>query len=319
MSQEVAQAVLKALDAEDANVLRAGCLMAGLTGLAEAERALIKALSHKVWQVKAEAARALGLLGSKGAVPFLRRLLKASDGELRQKMLAAAASREKAPAEGSDDEHPEVLRQAAIALNRINPNATQDALLAALASDQASLLSAAMAGLANLESEAGRERMVELLGHSDPGLRRAAAACLGRLRESSAVGKLVELLGDGDAGVRKEALIALNHIKDVRALGQMGDAMEDKDPEVRRVAAIALGNTRMDKPELVDPLVAGLRDRQAEVRKACLSALANMKAGEALEAAAALLADTSEDVARQAAITVTVLEQARERPEYKAG
>ncbi len=318
MNQDMTQPVLKALEAEEANILRAGCLMAGQQEIYEAERPLIKALGHKAWQVKAEAARALGRLGSKGAVPYLRRLLKASEGELRQKMLAAAASREKAPAEGSDDEHPEVQRQAAIALNRINPKTTQDALLAALASDQASLLSAAMLGLANLEAEAGRERMVELLGHADPGLRRAAAACLGRLREPAAVEKLVELLADDDAGVRKEALIALNHIKDVRALGQMCEALRDQNPEVRRVAAIALGNTRMDRPDLVEPLVTGLRDRQAAVRKACLSALANLKAGEALEAAAALLADTNEEVSRQAAITVTVLEQARERPEYKS-
>lgn len=317
MSEQVNDSVLKALDSEDANVLKAACLMAGQLDIKEAERGLLKALGHKAWQVKEAAAKALGLMGAKSAVPYLRRLLKASESDLRQKMLIAAANRATVLPEGSDEEHPQVLRAAAVALNRLNPDVTQSALQAALASDQASLLSAAMAGLANLEAQPGRERMVELLSNPDAGIRRAAAACLGRLRETAALSGLVGLLQDGESGVRKEALIALNHIKDRRALGAMCDAMADSDAEVRRVAAIALGNTRMDKPELTAPLVVGLRDRSAEVRKACLSALANMKASGALKEIAGLLADNSEDVSHQAALTVATLEQALERPEYK--
>lgn len=317
MSDNVTQIVLESLDSEDPNILRAACHMAAVLNLAQAERGLLKALGHKAWQVQAEAARALGRIKAAGALPYLRRLLKASDAEMRSKMLAAAAGKGKPPSDDSDETHPEVAYAAAVALNQLSPQITQDALLAALGSDQANLLSAAMVGLANLESPVGNERMVELLDNPDAAIKRAAAACLGKLREKSAVPKLVELLQDAEASVRKEALIALNHIKDRRALGALGDCLADHDAEVRRVAAIALGNTRLRQEELVQPLVKGLQDRDAKVRKACLSALANLKAAEALEAAAGLLKDSHEEVAHQAGITVVLLGQARERPDYE--
>lgn len=60
----------------------------------------------------------------------------------------------------------------------------------------------------------------------------------------------------------------------------------------------------------------GLGDREPSVRQACLSALANLKAASALEDAAALLGDTHETVARQAAVTAVALATAHERPDY---
>jgi len=109
MAADLEKVVLDALDSEDPNLLRAACYLAGEMGLERAERGLIKALGHKAWQVQAEAARALGRIGSKGALPFLRRLLKASEGDLRQKVLAAAGAK---PGAGDDSEEtrPEVLR-----------------------------------------------------------------------------------------------------------------------------------------------------------------------------------------------------------------
>lgn len=317
MAPDMDTVILETLDKEDPNLVRAACLMSGLRGLAQAERGLLKALGNKAWQVQAEAAKALGLLNSKGAVPFLRRMLKASDADLRQKMLTAAAEQGKAAAEPPAEEaHPEARRAAAVALNRIEPHITQDALLAALGADQPALLGAAMAGLANLEAPVGRERMVELLGHADAGVRRTAAACLGRLREAQAVPGLLALLGDADKEARKEAAIALNHIKDRRAIEPLAQCLDDADPEVRRVAAIALGNTKSRQPLLVQSLVRGLADREPKVRLACLSALANLRAASALEEVAPLLADTHEAVARQAAVTLSALGQARERPDY---
>lgn len=317
MAPDLDTTILETLDKEDPNLVRAACILAGLRGLAQAERGLLKALGHKAWQVQAEAAKALGLIGSKGAVPYLRRVLKASDADLRQKMLTAAADTGKAAAEPSGDEaHPEVRRAAAVALNRVEPGITQDALLAALGAEQPALLGAAMAGLANLEAPVGRTRMVELLGHADPGVRRNAAACLGRLRESKALAGLLALVNDPDKEVRKEAAIALNHIKDRQGIGPLASLMDDGEAEVRRVAAIALGNTKSREPILVQALMRGLGDHEAAVRQASLSALANLKAHGALDAAAALLGDTHEAVARQAAVTVSALALARERPDY---
>ncbi len=316
MADDLDKVILESLEKDDPNLLRAACIMSGLRRIDAAERGLIKALGHKAWQVQAEAARALGLIGSKGAAPFLKRLLKASDADLRQKLLAAAAGG-KADPEAKDEAPPELRRAVAVAINRLDPKAAEEALLAALASDNVNLMGAAMAGLANLEAQAGRERMIELLAHAEAAVRRAAATGLGKLAESKAVPGLVKLLDDPDAEVRREAVIALNHIKDKGALPALAAALEDPDAQVRRVAAIALGNTRLRQAPLVQALIRGLADREPGVRQACLTALANLKAGEALEAAAALLGDTHEAVARQAAVAAVALEQVRTRPDYE--
>ncbi len=316
MAEQLETVVLESLDKEDPNIVRAACMLAGLLGLAPAERGLLKALGHQAWQVQAAAAEALGKIGSQGAVPFLRRLLKASEADLRQKVLAAAALTKSAPPASDGETHPEVKRAAAVALNRIQPQVAEDALLGALASGQASLMEAAMAGLGNLESTGGRDEMLALLEHQEPAVRAAAAACLGRLREERAVDGLIKLLSDPEASVRREAVIALNHLKAKRAVEALTGLMDDQDDAVRRVAAIALGNTRHKDAAVVGSLRKGLGDRDAAVREACLKALANVRATEALEAAAALLADTHEPVQKAAAATVVVLSQMRQRPDY---
>jgi HEAT repeat protein len=316
MPEEINKIVLASLEAEDPNILRAACIMAGNLKLAQAERSLLKALTHKAWQVQMEAARALGRLGAQGALPYLRRMLKASDSDIRQKVLTGAAGGKGAGAEG-DELNPEVRRACAIAINSLNHKIAQDALLSALGSDQPTLLSAALAGLANLECGEAGERMIELLDSPDPALRRAAAASLGKLRDDKAAGKLIALLADQDPEVRKEAIIALNHLKNKKSLPHIAQAMDDNSPEVRRVCAIALGNAQTKEDQIVRPLLKGLEDREASVRQACLSSLANLKVGKALEASCALLGDSHDEVARQAAMTVVVLSQYRERPDYE--
>ena len=316
MAEDLNGIVLSCLDVEDPNILRAACIMAGNLQLQEAERALLKALNHKAWQVQMEAIRALGRLGSQGALPYLRRMLKASDADIRQKVLTGAAGPVKGAAPDADELNPEVRRAAAIAINRLNPKIAQDALIAALATDQPTLLSAAMTGLANLECYDVLNRMIELLDNDDASVRKGAAASLGKLRAEAATDKLMNMVQDADSEVRKEVIIALNHIKNKKALPYIAQAMDDDNPDVRRVAAIALGNAQSKDTQVVLPLVNGLQDRDASVRQACLSSLSNLKVGKALDLSCQLLRDTHEAVARQAAMTVVVLSQYRERPDY---
>ena len=315
MSDKLEQIILNALDSEDPNILRAACIMSGVLGLAQAERGLIKALGHKAWQIQAEAAKALGRLGLQGAVPYLRRILKASDADLRQVVLACAAGVPQA-SKDEEDSHPELKKQAALAISRLQPKVAQDALMAALQSGQGPLMGAAMSGLGNLEVAGAIEGVIALCDNPDAAVKKAAAACLGKLRAVSGLRQLLALLQDADAGVRKEALIALNHIKDKQALSPMAACMEDPEADVRRVAAIALGNTRQRAEIIVQPLIKALGDHDASVREAALKGLANIKAPEGLEAAAELMADSHEDVKRQAGATVTVLAAAKERPDY---
>jgi HEAT repeat protein len=126
-------------------------------------------------------------------------------------------------------------------------------------------------------------------------------------------------LEDSESEVRKEAIIALNHIKSKQAIPPLAHCMKDKSPDVRRVAAIALGNSKSRSDTVVGALVVGLSDRDAPVRQACLSALTNCKASQALVNTISLLGDTHEEVSRQAAAAAVALAQAGETPEYDTG
>jgi HEAT repeat protein len=317
MTEELESAVLAALEIEDPNILRAACIMAGRMKLSQAERALLKGINNKAWQVQMEAVKALGCLGAKGALPYLRRALKASDADIRQKVLAGAVAKAVGAEGGGDELNPEVRRAIAIAINRLDAKIAQDALLAALSSGQPHLLGVGMSGLANLESHSGDAHMLELLNHEDPNVRKGAVASLGKLRVTAALDKLIELLRDADSDVRREAVIALNHLKAKKALEFIAEAMGDDSPDVRQVAAIALGNAQSKNKAIVMPLIVGLQDRDFKVRQSCLSALSNLKAASALEDAAKLLTDSHEAVARQAAATVATLAQYLEKPDYE--
>ncbi|MEE9165577.1 MAG: HEAT repeat domain-containing protein [Nitrospinota bacterium] len=61
-----------------------------------------------------------------------------------------------------------------------------------------------------------------------------------------------------------------------------------------KAAAIALGNTKSD--EAIDPLINAINDTSAEVRKAVITSLANLRAKDAMGQIALFLGDSSEDV-----------------------
>lgn len=144
------------------------------------------------------------------------------------------------------------------------------------------------------------EPVIEHARSGSDTLRYIAAQILGQIGDRRATPFLLELLTDSNAYVRERA---------VRALGQMDDPAQvpliatllsgDRTVVVREGAAWALGNLR--DTTAVGPLVTGLDDTSAVVRRTVLASLQYLWTDAAREAALASLHDTDEEVVYVAA------------------
>ncbi len=328
VNDKVKDQIMADLKAEDPNLLRAACRLAVELEIKEAVGDLVRLLGDKYWQVRVEAAEALGRLGQgvSAVEQALMKALEANESNLRRRILSAASldqGQTPAPAETAGapkkSQPPAVQRAAAVALNRLRPDIAEKVLLETLNGANPALMQAAMSGLVSLESKAGVDRMIELLGHTDPKTRKTAAISLGKLQVRRALPRLIELLEDPQAEVRRQAVIALNHLKAREAIDPLLRRMEDESADVRRVAAIALGNTRSLTAPVGDVLLAALTDRHWSVRQAAAASLANLKAIDSLDRLLELLADPRPEVRAGAAQACHRLLVWREQPDYERG
>ena len=118
--------------------------------------------------------------------------------------------------------------------------------------------------------------------------------------QGDSVGQMIANLSNPDASIRKTAADKLGRIKDPRAVEPLIVALkDDRDPTVRTSAAEALGT--IGTPA-VEPLIAALKNKDAEVRWRVVESLGKIKDPNAVEPLiAALRGDRDERVRREAA------------------
>ncbi len=204
-----------------------------------AAAALRKALGSAEAKVRAEAAEALGRLGS--------------PEQANLEALSKALS----------DSEPQVQRNAVESLGRLlrlnRDIASGDAvhwLQPALGSPDASVRREAAGALGRLRGQAAIDAAIQLVGDADPEVQREAIEALGRLLRSSdeqaaraALPVFQKAMQDDDPQVRRqlvETLGSLHSIAD-EVVPLLAKAAEDPDPDVQREAVEALG--KISSPE----------------------------------------------------------------------
>lgn len=183
----------------------------------EAAAALRGALGDGRGEVRYAAARSLGELGDRGAVPALLRLLGDSDGQVRE--------------------------AAALALGQIGDEAAIGPLGEALRGGPPEVRFQAAAALAALDLGGARSGPLlrQALGDEDPEVRGSAAAALGELPpDPETAAALAARLGDSHAGPRAEAALALARLGDGRAVPVLCELLEDRSRGLEAAAALAL-------------------------------------------------------------------------------
>jgi HEAT repeat protein len=183
-----------------------------------------KALHHKDWRVRLDAAAQLQVLKSAESVEYLMVALKDNDSAVRN--LAARS------------------------LGGIGDPRAVEALRAALKDGDDELRNFAGEALADMgDSSAGRpsirvlrknsdvQGLIQALNHSAWQVRSGAAGALGDLKAAESVEYLIVALKDNHSAVRHLAAISLGWIGDPRAVEALRAALKDGDDELLRAYA----------------------------------------------------------------------------------
>jgi HEAT repeat protein len=233
----------------------------GLGKIAGSADALVPLLDDPDIDVRREAARGLGRLGSAEALAPLRRALR--------------------------DPNSFVRRWAADALGQLRDPAARDDLRAALADPTALVAQAAGRALGALGEPtapvpfhppgrpADDAALDALLASPDATVRKDASKFLAGRDDAAA--RLVRLAGDPDSEVRKSAVEAMGW--SVETAGAAGMYLADPDPDVR---VTALDAARRASVGDADRIAACLQDPDAEVRLRAAEALAALGASDRL-------------------------------------
>lgn len=148
------------------------------------------------------------------------------------------------------------------------------------------------------------------LTSSDRETRRRAVEELGKSADERNVGPLSEVLrNDRDFLVRSAAADALGTLRSRQGVAPLVAALRDSNAEVRTSAALALA--RLNDPSAVSALRPLLKDAEALVRSAAAQALGKLNAADALPELTALLADAEPEVRTGAAEALGALASPR--------
>ena len=218
---------------------------------------------------------ALGEIGNPQAIPQLVRFLSDRDLTVMYKATRALASfgnkSIQALRKAFKDSNLQIKYNAARAAGWINTNDLRDDLLELVKDEYVIVVKEATLALARLQDPTLKDAFVQLLNHDEKDVRRHAAYGLGKLHDSTTLGPLVKSLSDKATFVRVAAAEALGTLGDNRALEPLVHCLKDARGTVRQAAAYALG--MIGDLRAYGPLVKAAEDKWEGVRFRAVEAL----------------------------------------------
>ena len=249
VSERVLQAMIGALDDEDAEIREQAASALGQLEDSSAVEPLTAALLNDVEPaVREQAAWALGMIEDESAVDALAQVMNDPDEDVREQAVWALGMIEAEAAVAPlivalSDTSAETRSQAAWSLGMIEDVASVDALAGALHDEDAEVREQAAWALGMIEDAGAVSALANALNDSEAAVREQAAWALGMIEDAAGVDPLAaSLAGDSEADVREQAAWALGMIEDERALDALLDALEnDTEKDVREMALWAIG------------------------------------------------------------------------------
>lgn len=222
--------------------------------------------------VRASAARVIGLLGDRSALPVLASHLR--------------------------DTNPIAGQEIAVAIGRMNDNSAVPQLQAALGSKDEAVRARAATALGMLRVEPAVPALAQMLRSDGPLAQRSAAEALAAIATPDAVSALMAPLRDAElTSARQAAMAGLEQAGQVAA-APLAAALADKDAVVRRNAAELLGYLR--PASATDQLALAINDPDPTVRTEAAWALGELGTPQAQRALAQSLAAEKDAATRDA-------------------
>lgn len=146
------------------------------------------------------------------------------------------------------------------------------------------------------------DKLLEMLTDSDGHVRAVAARGLASIGDMSAVFHINRLLEDEYSDVQEAAIDALSRMKDGVDKGAIIENLRSPKQSLRKNSALLLGKMGMEGA--VDALGFALKDESVVVRRAVVSALALINAGESMRHLTRALTDEDPGIRSQAALSL---------------
>lgn len=296
-----AQNLLNALQAANADELRALVLILGHLEGEAVERALTQLLGQAT--VRSAVIEALVRYG-KRVTDLLIKQLEVEDLEIRQAAVVALGRIGDARAVPALTHllttDPELTIATAAALAQIGDTRAFDALLSLIGHPDAAVRQAVIAALNSLGHPEMPTRLVDLLQDTDPLVRESAVKIAGYFAFDECVTLLLERCRDADENVRRAAIELIPYLEDAPVLPAIVQALEDETPKVRASAVRALG--QMESAIAFPYLLSTLNDSDAWVRYYAARAIGWHGYSEAMEALEGLVLSDPAYHVRAAAI-----------------
>jgi len=259
---------------------------------------LIDLLQESDAQIREEAVKALGMIGSKEALPHLIERLKEDSSSTVRANAALALSHfesEKCKItlkEAAEDEDWEVRHDAAIAMREFQDEEIKEKLCSLITDKEIEVRKKAIDSLGDIGDE---DMISEIEEHlEDENLKKSAARAISNIGTEKALKSLEKMYYDGDQEMREIAVQGIENIKSEDANSILLDALEDESWRIREEAAKLLGDRGDD--EYIPHLVERLEDENKYVVEAALRSLGMLDEDSVLEAIKGKLDDEEPSV-----------------------
>jgi HEAT repeat protein len=191
------------------------------------------------------------------------------------KMLGGSTISDEALGKLLDDPSPRVREAALLAIGHDERPALRTRVERMLRSDDVSLVAMAAWTLGELEDHESVGSLQGLLDHASPRVRMTAAWALGEIEDAHAVRALLPLLRDREMGVRWAAAGALGNIESAEAAPALEQLLGNEPDRLVRLQSIeALGN--IEAARSVAPLARVVAGDDAELSLAAAEAIGNL-------------------------------------------
>ncbi len=254
----------------------------GQLGSNEAKSLLIKALEDEDKNVVRAAIWALGRIKATEVLDKLHNMLLLSDGKTKRSIiwtLGQIRDESSLPflIEQIEDDNDEVIRSTQVALVNFGNKAIDSLLKLLLGEDNSLRLRAVetMTKMKGTDSDQLELKLIELADHQSVKVRRSVAYILGRLGDPNVIDTLTEMLKDDDERVRRNSASALGLIGDKRSVPPLIEALRREGRyKVQKVILKALG--KLEDERAIEPLIAFKRECAEEIRESVDKTLASL-------------------------------------------
>ncbi|GAB1539354.1 hypothetical protein NUACC21_20200 [Scytonema sp. NUACC21] len=274
----------------------------------EAINTLLALLEDKSSSVRANAAEALGKIGSEAAISSLIKLIEDPGSSVRARAayaLGQIGSEEAIPSLIKLIEDPEidVGYLSALGLGKIGSEAAISGLIKLIEHSESDVRYSAVEGLAKIGSEAVIPGLIKLIEHSESDVRYSAIEGLAKIGLEAAIPHLIKVIQeDPEIDVRAHAAQALGQIGSQAAIPGLLKLIEDPEANVRSCAALALG--QIGSKTAIPGLLKLIEDSKSFVRSRAADALGQLGSEATIAGLLKLIKDPKYSVRARAALAL---------------